>query len=112
LFKLRQAHPGKYWVHVIVDNARYHQNEEVKEFAKELGIKIHYLPPYSPNLNPVERVWKLMHETVRYNQYYGTFREFADATLGFFKSIGRKKCILRERITDNFQILHSPLFAI
>jgi hypothetical protein len=31
--------------------------------------------------------------------------------LGFFKGIGRKKCILRERVTDNFQILHSPLFA-
>lgn len=111
LLKLRQANPGKYCVHLILDNAGYHRNDEVKEFAKELGIKLHYLPPYSPNLNPIERVWKLMHEAVRYNQYYGTFCEFADATLEFFKSIGRKKCILRERITDNFQILHSPLLA-
>jgi transposase len=111
LWKLRQANPGKFWVHVIWDNARYHRNDEVKEFAKELGIKLHYLPPYSPNLNPVERVWKLMHESVRYNQYYGKFSEFTDATLGFFKSIGRKKYILRDRITDNFQILHSPLLG-
>ena len=37
--------------------------------------------------------------------------DFSDATLGFFKSIGRKKCLLRKRITDNFQILHSPLLA-
>jgi len=111
LLKLRQANSGKFLVHVILDNARYHRNDEVKEFAKELGIKLHYLPPYSPNLNPVERVWKLMHEAVRYNQYYGTFCEFADATLEFFKGIDRKKCILRERITDNFQILHSPLIA-
>ena len=111
LLKLRRVNPGKYLVHVILDNARYHRNDEVKAFAKELGIKLHYLPPYSPNLNPVERVWKIMHEAVRYNQYYGTFCEFADATLGFFKGIGRKKCILRDRITDNFQILHSPLFA-
>jgi len=115
LWKLRQANPGKFFVHVIWDNARYHRNNEVKEFAKELGIKLHYLPPYSPNLNSVERVWKLMHESVRYNQYYGQyygkFFEFTDATLGFFKGIGRKKCILRERITDNFQIIHSPLLA-
>jgi transposase len=111
LWQLRQANQGKYRVHLIWDNARYHQNGEVREFAKELGIKLHYLPPYSPNLNPVERVWKLMHESVRYNHYYGKFSEFAEATLGFFKGIGRKKCILRERITDNFQILHSPLFA-
>jgi transposase len=111
LWELRQANPGKFKIHMIWDNARYHRNVEVTEFAKELEIKLHYLPPYSPNLNPVERVWKLMHESVRYNQYYGKFSEFADATLGFFKRIGRKKCILRERVTDNFQILHSPLFA-
>lgn len=111
LWKLRQANPGKFTVHIIWDNAPYHRSDVVKEWAKELGIKIHYLPPYSPNLNPAERLWKLLHESVRYNQYYGTFCEFADATLGFFKGIGRKKCILRERITDNFQILHSPLLA-
>jgi transposase len=111
LWKLRQANPGKYFVHVIWDNARPHKNDQVDEFAKELGIKLHYLPPYSPNLNPVERIWKLMHEKVRYNKYYEKFSEFTEATLDFFKTIGRKKNILRERITDNFQILHSPMFA-
>jgi transposase len=111
LWHLRQANPGKYYVHVIWDNARPHRNDEVHRFAKELGIKLHYLPPYSPNLNPVERVWKLMHESVRYNQYYEKFSEFSEAVLGFFNGIGRKKTILRDRITDNFQILHSPLFA-
>lgn len=109
LWKLRKNNPGRFKVHLIWDNAKYHRNDQVTAFAKELGIKLHYLPPYSPNLNPVERVWKLMHESVRYNQYYGKFSEFSDATLEFFKSIGRKKCLLRERITDNFQILHSPL---
>jgi transposase len=111
LWKLRQSNPGKFKIHIIWDNAPYHRSDVVKEWSKELGIKLHYLPPYSPNLNPAERVWKLMHESIRYNKYYGKFSEFTDATLGFFKSIGRKKCILRERITDNFQILHSPLFA-
>jgi transposase len=111
LLKLRKANPGKFNVHVIWDNARYHRNAEVKRFAKELGIKLHYLPPYSPNLNPAERIWKLMHEDIRYNQYYSKFSEFTEATLRFFNGIGRKKNILRERITDNFQILHSPLFA-
>lgn len=111
LWQLRQANPGKYHVHVIWDNARPHRNDEVHVFAEELGIKLHYLPPYSPNLNPVERIWKLMHESVRYNKYYGKFSEFTEATLGFFKNIGRKKNILRNRITDNFQILHSPFFS-
>jgi len=111
LWKLRQANPGRFKVHVIWDNARYHRNAEIAEFAKELGIKLHYLPPYSRNLNPVERIWKLMHESIRYNQYYEKFTDFAEATLRFFNSIGRKKKILRQRITDNFQILNSPMFA-
>jgi transposase len=111
LWKLRKAHHGKFYVHVIWDNAKYHKDDVVSAFAKELGIKLHYLPPYSPNLNPIERLWKIMHEDVRYNKYYGKFSEFADTALGFFKNIGRKKKILRNRITDNFQILNSPLFA-
>lgn len=111
LWKLRLANPGKYYVHIIWDNAGPHKNAEVYAFAKELGIKLHYLPPYSPNLNPIERMWKLMHENVRYNKYYGKFSEFTEATLEFFKNIGRKKTILRERITDNFQILNSLMFA-
>lgn len=105
LWKLRKQNPGKYYVHLIWDNARYHHSSQVKEFAKELGIKLHYLPPYSPNLNPVERMWKLMHENVRYNKYYQTFSEFTDATIHFFKKIGSRKKILRSRITDNFQIM-------
>jgi len=111
LWKLRKDNPGKFYVHVILDNASPHKDDYVCSFAKELGIKLHYLPPYSPNLNPIERVWKLMHESVRYNKYYGKFDEFSEATLEFFKNIGRKKNILRNRITDNFQILHSPEFA-
>lgn len=112
LKKLRKNHPADHNIHVIWDNAGYHRSKDVKAYAKELKIILHYLPAYSPNLNPIERMWKLMHESVRYNQYYDKFSTFTDVTLNFFKNIGRKKCILRNRITDNFQILHSPLFAV
>ncbi len=111
LVKLRQVNPGKYVIHVIWDNAGYHRDQEIQKFAKGLGIKLHYLPPYSPNLNPIERLWNMLHEEVMYNRYYGTFADFTSATLQFLKTIGRKKIILRKRITDNFQILHSPIPA-
>lgn len=111
LVELRRRHPEKCIIHLIWDNAGYHRDEGIQMFAKDLAIKLHYLPPYSPNLNPIERMWKLMHESVRYNKYYATFSEFTNATIGFLKSIGRKKSILRSRITDNFQILHSPILA-
>lgn len=111
LAKLCTINSGKYFIHVILDNAGYHRDAEIQAFAKGLAIKLHYLPPYSPNLNPIERVWKIMHEHVAYNKYYESFSDFTSATINFFKTIGRKKNILRARITDNFQILHSPLSA-
>jgi transposase len=111
LVHLRKCNPGKYKIHIILDNAGYHCDQTVKEFARGLAIELHYLPPYSPNLNPIERLWKIMHEMVSYNKYYESFSDFTEATLNFFKNIGRQKRLLRSRITDNFQILHSPLFA-
>jgi transposase len=111
LSRLRKLNPGKHVIHVIWDNASYHRDKSVQQFAKDLAIKLHYLPPYSPNLNPIERLWKIMHEHVTYNKYYEKFADFTDATQNFFKTIGRCKTVLRSRINDNFQILHSPLFA-
>lgn len=111
LKQLRKNHAEETKIHIILDNAGYHTSKAVKAYAKKLNIKLHYLPPYSPNLNPIERLWKLMHESVTYNKYYEKFSDFTEAILGFFKTIGRKKSILRKRITDNFQILGEPNFA-
>jgi len=111
LKKLRSKHPGKNKIHAILDNAGYHKSEEVKNYAKLLSIELHFLPPYSPNLNPIERLWKIMHEQVSYNKYYEKFAEFSEATLHFFRNISKSKKILRSRITDNFQILDSPNLA-
>ena len=111
LSELRKQHPGRHKIHMILDRAGYHRDRSVQQFAKDLAINLHYLPPYSPNLNPIERLWKIMHEKVTYNRYYGTFSEFSEATIGFLKTIGRKKLLLRSRIIDNFHILNSPLFA-
>jgi len=111
LFKLRKQHPGQYKVHIIWDNAGYHCSDSVKEFAQELGIVVHYLPPYSPNLNPIERLWKIMHEQVTYNRYYENFANFTESIRHFFRHIGKKKSVLRSRITDNFQIIEPPKFA-
>lgn len=111
LSKLRKKHPENKKIHLIWDNAGYHRSKAIKTYAKKLKIKIHFLPPYSPNLNPIERLWKIMREQVMYNQYYESFDDFTNAMQYFFKTIGKKKSILRSRITDNFQILHSPLFA-
>jgi transposase len=112
LKRLRTHHPDGCAIHLILDGAGYHKHPDVQILAQSLNITIHLLPPYSPNLNPVERLWKLMHEQVRYNRYYEKFSEFTQAVLDFFKTIGRKKIILRNRINDNFQTLTDINFAV
>jgi transposase len=112
LKKLRQRHKNEIKIHIIWDNAGYHRSKEVKKMANELNIELHYLPPYSPNLNPIERLWKIMHEHVSYNKYYSSFKSFREALSHFFRNIGKKKTLLRSRLTDNFHIIDTPNFAI
>ncbi len=45
---------------IVIDNFPSHKSTMVKKIAKELGIYLVYLPPYSPDLNPIEYIWKSM----------------------------------------------------
>lgn len=53
--EIRRVYPDyRQKVHVILDGAGYHRSRLVKDWAEVVNIKLHYLPPYSPNLNPIE----------------------------------------------------------
>jgi transposase len=97
-------------IHVILDRGSYNTSAETKKAAEDIGIVLHYLPPYSPNLNPIERLWKVMNEYVRNNRFFTSAKEFRQAILAFFKetwpSIAKK---MTDRINDNFQRLESAL---
>lgn len=92
-------------IHLICDNSKAHRNKAVYEYIKKSAkFKIHYLPPYSPNLNPIERLWKVLREQVTYNRVYFSFKEFRQAIRDFFNvRIGQLKGLLRRRINDHFQ---------
>ncbi len=95
-------------IHFIVDRGSCHTSKEVKEYLKSSRIVLHYLPPYSPNLNPIERLWKIMHEYVSNNVYYGKKEEFVEAIREFFnKTILNIKGIIQDRVTDNFALLNT-----
>ena len=53
-------------IHVFLDNARYHHAKLVQEWLARPGcrIKLHFIPSYCPHLNPIERLWGLMHRNV------------------------------------------------
>jgi transposase len=91
-------------IHIICDNGRANKNKEVQEYLKTSKIEIHYLPPYSPNLNAIERLWKVMRELKTYNRCYGSFAEFTEAIRNFFfEDIPKIGDILKKRINDQFQ---------
>jgi len=107
LKQIEKMYPHAKKIHLIWDQAGYHICREVQEFLKTSRIKIHYLPPRSPNLNPIERLWKIMHEYVSYNQVYEKFRHFKKSLFHFFDhTMPTIRDVLISRITDNFQLLH------
>jgi len=91
----------------VHDGAGYHRSQLVIDKAKEFGITLHYLPPYSPNLNPIERLWKVMNEYARNDRYFATAKEFRQHINQFFDitlpSVGAN---LNDRINDNFQTFY------
>jgi DDE superfamily endonuclease len=68
------AYPGPLSV-LILDNAKIHQGFELLELADQFGVRIEFLPPYSPDLNPIEEAFsKIKHFLRRHQDYYGTTR--------------------------------------
>jgi transposase len=66
---------------LIIDNARYHHARLHKEWraAQEPHFQLDFLPPYSPDLNPIERVWKLTRRLCVHDRYFATLQEVIDA---------------------------------
>ena len=72
-------------VFLVLDNARYQKCDAVLELAKELKIHLLFIPPYSPNLNFIERLWKYVKKGLR-SKYYCEFDGFCkkiDALIDF-----------------------------
>jgi transposase len=103
--QLIENNPDAQTIYIILDNASYYHSKEVEEYRKKLGkIKFLFLPPYSPNLNLIERLWKFLKEKTFYNKYYEKFTDFMQACKDFFKNIKKYKAPLRKRLTENFHI--------
>jgi hypothetical protein len=74
--KVRPFYPNSDVINLILNGADYRCSGEVKEAARTLNIKLYYLLPYSPNLNPIEWLWKVMNEQARNKEYFATTKEF------------------------------------
>ena len=78
----------------------------MREFLRlhKRKIRLHFLPPYSPNLNLIERLWKFFKRKILANRYYETFAEFGRAVKNFFRC--RKKYLpeFETLMTEKFHI--------
>ena len=108
-------YPGKRLIHLFLDNARYHHAKLVLAWLARPGcrIKLHFVPAYSPHLNPIERLWGLMHKHITHNRCYGQFADFRDAMLRFLREeVPRNWGAYCDAVSDNFRIISPKDFRI
>ena len=102
-------------IHVFLDNARYHHAKLVQQWLARPGcrIKLHFIPSYCPHLNPIERLWGVMHRNVTHNKCYATCAQFADATLGFLREkVPGNWARFCDSVTDNFRVIKPKDFRV
>lgn len=105
LSAIRSKNPSDEKIFVVLDGAAYNKSKRTRNHARELGIELVYLPPYSPNLNVIERLWKFMKKKVTANRYYEEFDDFKSSLINFFRYLRKHRLELETLLTDNFPIL-------
>lgn len=100
-------------VTLVLDNARYQRCRLVMNLAQELGITLLFLPPYSPNLNLIERLWKLVKKECLYSIYYDNFGSFCQSIQGFLNTMHlTHRSKLDSLLTLNFQKFTEEQFRL
>ncbi len=82
-------------LHLILDNGAPHHTREVRRMVRALGgqVKLHYMPPYSPRLNPIEKFWALLRRRLTHNTDYPDFS------------------VLKENLVDWLNLYRQPMPA-
>jgi hypothetical protein len=97
---------------LVLDNARYQRCQAVMEFAREKRIELLFLPPYSPNLNLIERLWKLVKKKCLYCEYYATFKQFKEAIDDVLDNTDKNYAAeVKSLMTLNFQVLDNATLS-
>ena len=92
-------------VTIVLDNTRYQKCLSVTEKATALNIELLYLPPYSPNLNLIERLWRFIKKQVLYSNHYEKFKVFKEG-------IDKCEADLGKRFKSNMQSLMTMKFKL
>ncbi|TDN37828.1 IS630 family transposase [Hymenobacter sp. UV11] len=107
--QLLAAHPDKTRIYVVCDNARYYKNKDLRAWLADKPICQVFLPPYSPNLNLIERFWKYLRQKIINTTFYRTKGQFRTAVLDFFTRLPECGPDLASLLTRKFHILDAQL---
>ena len=107
LEEIRKQYPKSTHKKIVIflDNAPYNRAYDTMGYAEKLDITLCYLPPYSPNLNLIERLWKFFKKKVIKNKYYETFEDIWNAIIRFFQHWDHYLPELKSLLTPNFEII-------
>ena len=107
--KVQAAYPNKKKIHLIVDNARYYKNKELQAYLRKrrCRIKIHWLPPYSPNLNFIERLWHFLKKYIIGAKRRNSFKEFEQDIRSFFDNFKDYEDRLRQFIGTKLHLIQA-----
>jgi transposase len=107
--------PKKRVIYVIVDNARCHRANLVKAWLARPGCRVTlmFIPPYCPHLNPIERLWLLMHKNLIHNRCFDDFRTFCIKINHFLRrEVQEQWNNFCDQVTDNFRIIEPARYRI
>lgn len=105
--KIQLVYKDKTTIYLIIDNARYYKNKDVTAYLEKEGcrIKLKFLPPYSPNLNFIERLWKFMKKYIIGVTYREKFKEFEYDIHQFFNNFDRYETQLKQFIGTELHLV-------
>lgn len=88
LWRLIKVYPRARCIHIILDNYKIHSSQRTQLALKSLGsrVQLHFLPPYCPDHNRIERTWKDLHDNVTRNHTCRSMRQLMDEVHAYLTS--------------------------
>jgi transposase len=114
---MHQRHPQTKKFLLYLDNARYFHavlvRDWIQQFEQETGVKfvLEFLPPYSPNLNLIERLWKFLKQTAL-STWHNTFAEMQAAVSSLLDHLDQHREALRTLLAENFQLWPNDVWEL
>jgi transposase len=103
--EIQARHPEAEHIILYLDNARYNHARVVRDYVAGTKVELVFLPPYAPNLNLIERLWRFAKDKVMNDTYYETFEEFVAGFDKVLSHLDQYTNELATLMTENFEIL-------